>query len=1657
MSENDNFYLESSSSDQEDNSNQSKLANIDDKTFELLCKSPEETSRMKKYSKRFNRIKIINETPPLTPTETSLIESDELNTQNKEKQQEVNHRLPKRNNSLPCMRAEKTQSLNLSFGLQHQFPKKRNFCLKLDHLSSIDIQRIDEDLIHSNDIKDDPISRREFYEKFDNLLKLLIRPNQPTASTPFIEAKDIVKAYEDKNLTKLEKREISFSTQEYTARIVKSEYEIKSLFSNEYYAFYNQGNRPNVEILAKHSTDDIWFELYNFFFEFNYVSIDTSEAKEIVLHKRKERTSIIDVILNIDFKLYTKWLEEDISMLKTASDYRTLNEYPVYIAKLTYFHCFIAELLEKLDQFESMYQSLRHLEQSEPKYASKEFQNRLKSLALWYNVTSELMRQCDLFGRFLGFVKKETYLKHWTFFDRQQSYPDEFHDKIISCLPTIDNFEKDNLDLPGKKIINNETAPCFYRAQSSTSTLNDIDRQMSNLSSQLSLNMNQFKDDEIKRDNIFQEFISKRLCKQSLSDLLKKILNMSGNTLPRALKTLEINRKYKKNDESRNKLNPDFFKYHWMPLHKKCFDYLSKFYTLPNDEDNFKYGIQSESFKQLNLPSFMSIYLFLLNSILDLMSICIRFYKENHQKFNFDDEEVSILTTEQLTHESRECIEHAILVRQYYYYMVFGVFDEAHLEKYPIENDLSNYDNDLKELISIYLNHVNHWVHDKVNGEPLSVLEREWDFCKNNLCFFNVGENSYAKRFCTFNCGVINSLSEYINNNIENGFKNPFIELLNSAKYDNINQVSKDFLSISEEENMKEEQENVFHDANSSVGDDIDQNSTPKEELDFENEVNYEEEREYEDEIENEQQQEDIEEDYLTQIKAKYNELKLELRKIRDRCMKALNFCRLFMNDLELAAKYELQTNVNEFLSELRITNQFHLVKFTDEYEGEFGATMIFVPRSLANDKEKILQLLSMTSGRDDSYYEKISTQKESVVTNAATKKLNPIRRMPSANAHDNSNKNFLQTLSIMASINEFDQNGHRNFHNDDKLQTQNTNVDYILYLEMPKNCKNLRWAGPTIELKARLDVRLSLYQHINNSEKSYLYLIVANPNLLDSQRIKLKKSLKNYITLVKDKTSFHPNIAEDLEDLNRTIVSCLRNETVKLIKSIEDETTIFYDDCFRKIDEKDDQQINACIINPETLLDLWRVCYNFGIELHNECTKFITPELAKEFSKGLSQFCINWCNYVINKLNEGNGRIKRPSWAIKGLELLKEAFNPKNSEHLEFEEYIELRHNVEKCLTHIIGKKGDNPKPKYSYVDTNNRKFNKSISVPAITVDSNNIDKIQKSETASERFLKACRDVDLTREDRLIDDRRIGRVIDINPNNATNLNINIKKVNFRWQRGNKIGEGQFGTVYACINLNSGLVMAMKEIRFKSNDVQTMKTLADEISNIEGIKHENLVQFYGVELHKKEILIFMEFCGDKSSLDRISRESSGLPEELVRTYTNSLLKAVDVLHDNKIIHRDIKGANIFLKPTKDGKTILKLGDFGCSVKFHSDPNTVNTKAFVANDFKGTLAFMAPEVIITADIQGAGYTFKADVWSVGCVVIEMMTGKRPWHAIKDIPLVINKVCNLREHPPYPNEINKEARDFLDRCFLFDPNERSSANELLNHSFARLSIN
>jgi hypothetical protein len=247
----------------------------------------------------------------------------------------------------------------------------------------------------------------------------------------------------------------------------------------------------------------------------------------------------------------------------------------------------------------------------------------------------------------------------------------------------------------------------------------------------------------------------------------------------------------------------------------------------------------------------------------------------------------------------------------------------------------------------------------------------------------------------------------------------------------------------------------------------------------------------------------------------------------------------------------------------------------------------------------------------------------------------------------------------------------------------------------------------------------------------------------------------------------------------------------------------------------------------------LRRVGYNFGIDLQNECIKLMTQDQARKFSIGIADFCIMWCDYIVDKTERGKGTTVQPWAARKGIQLLQEAFEYSNN--LTDSEYVVLKNAVEKCLEHVIG--GRNPAKQHLISQSEN--LTRSNTQTGINLN--------KNLPPSKRFLQNCMLNDDRREHTLQDRRYIGKIHD--SKRAHEL-ITATEVNFRWQLGLKIGEGQYGKVYSCVNLDNGEPMAMKEIPFKSDDIEAIKNIYSEITNLQDVRHENLVRLYGSELHR---------------------------------------------------------------------------------------------------------------------------------------------------------------------------------------------------------------
>ncbi|XP_039173142.1 mitogen-activated protein kinase kinase kinase 1-like isoform X1 [Eucalyptus grandis] len=261
------------------------------------------------------------------------------------------------------------------------------------------------------------------------------------------------------------------------------------------------------------------------------------------------------------------------------------------------------------------------------------------------------------------------------------------------------------------------------------------------------------------------------------------------------------------------------------------------------------------------------------------------------------------------------------------------------------------------------------------------------------------------------------------------------------------------------------------------------------------------------------------------------------------------------------------------------------------------------------------------------------------------------------------------------------------------------------------------------------------------------------------------------------------------------------------------------------------------------------------------------------------------------------------------------------------------------------------------------------------------------------------------------------------------------------WQKGERLGSGSFGTVYEGIS-EDGFFFAIKEVSLLdqgSQGKQSILQLEQEISLLSQFEHENIVRYLGTDKDGKKLYVFLEFMS-KGSLATLYHKCK-LRDSQVSAFTRQILNGLKYLHDQKVVHRDIKCANILV----DASGTVKLADFGLAKA---------TEMNAAKTFIGSPFWMAPEIVNPkkrSSQSNRSYGLEVDIWSLGCTVLEMLTSQRPYPKL-DKAQALYKI-GKGKHPPLPRSLSSDARDFILTCLQKNPKDRPSAVQLLNHPFVR----
>ena len=257
------------------------------------------------------------------------------------------------------------------------------------------------------------------------------------------------------------------------------------------------------------------------------------------------------------------------------------------------------------------------------------------------------------------------------------------------------------------------------------------------------------------------------------------------------------------------------------------------------------------------------------------------------------------------------------------------------------------------------------------------------------------------------------------------------------------------------------------------------------------------------------------------------------------------------------------------------------------------------------------------------------------------------------------------------------------------------------------------------------------------------------------------------------------------------------------------------------------------------------------------------------------------------------------------------------------------------------------------------------------------------------------------------------------------------------------LGRGMFADVYLYTDYVKKTKVAVKQVK-TNNPTEYDKEIAaleNEIEQYKKLSHERIVKYIKNEMNKEAFIfsLYLEYM-EGGSLASYLKVHGKMTEEKTRNFTKQIAEGIAYLHNQQILHRDIKGHNILLNKECNK---IKLSDFGISKRLE----TISSTHGACTQGKGTANWMAPEILNETD-GCCKYGFKADIWSIGCVIVEMLTEHPPWYPSNQFQ-VLAKLIN-KESPSY--KLEKPSlfiTVLLHACFQYSPKKRPNSTTVLDY--------
>ncbi|XP_044098676.1 mitogen-activated protein kinase kinase kinase 4 isoform X4 [Neovison vison] len=1244
----------------------------------------------------------------------------------------------------------------------------------------------------------------------------------------------------------------------------------------------------------------------------------------------------------------------------------------------------VKRIMELLEYIEALYPSLQALQKDYEKYAAKDFQDRVQALCLWLNITKDLNQKLRIMGTVLG-IKNLSDIG-WPVFEipsPRSSKGNEPEDE--GDYPEGDLSElASSADESEEEQLSGPRAPEPTQPAANSCGVRSQDRV------QKKLERLESEDESVgwgAPDCSAEAGFSRHCLTSIYRPFVDKALKQMG------LRKL-ILRLHKLMDGSLQRARIALVKsdrpveFSEFPHPMWGSDYVQLSRKPPSSEQKCS-TVSWDELKSMDLPSFEPAFLVLCRVLLNVIHECLKLRLEQRPAG-----EPSLLSIKQLARECKEVLKGGLLMKQYYQFMLHEVLDQLD----GTDCNMDAFEEDLHKMLMVYFDYMRSWIQmlqqlPQASHSLKNLLEEEWNFTKEITHYIRGGEAQAGKLFCDIAGMLLKSTGSFL----EVGLQESCAEFWTSADDGSASdEIRRSVIEISRA--LKE----LFHEA-------------------------------------------------------------------RERASKALGFAKMLRKDLEIAAEFIFSAPVRDLLDVLK-SKQYVKVQIPG-----LENLQVFVPGNLATEKSIILQFLNAAAGKDCSkesddalidahlLLTKHSDRALGPEDSWATWEAQPVKIVPQVETVDTLRSmqvdNLLLVVMQSAQLTSQRKTFQQSIEGLLTLRQEQTSSQPVIARAL-QQLKN-----DALELCNRISDAIDRVDHMFTSEfdaevdesesvtlqQYYREAMIQGYNFgfeyhkevvrlmsgefrqkIGDKYISFARKWMNYVlTKCESGRGTRPRWATQgfdfLQAIEPAFISALPEDDFLSLQALMNE-------CIGHVIGKPHSPVTAIHRNSPRPVKVPR-CHSDPPNPHLIIPTpegFSTRSVPSDARSHGSLAAAPVTAAAAAARPGPSGSDSAPPKPASSAHDTRGSSVPENDRLASIAAELQFR-----SLSRHSSPTEERDEPAYPKGDSSGS-ARRSWELRTLISQSKDgasrqgpIEAIQKS-------------VRLFEEKRYREMRRkniIGQVCDTPKSYDNVMHVGLRKVTFKWQRGNKIGEGQYGKVYTCISVDTGELMAMKEIRFQPNDHKTIKETADELKIFEGIKHPNLVRYFGVELHREEMYIFMEYC-DEGTLEEVSR--LGLQEHVIRLYSKQITIAINVLHEHGIVHRDIKGANIFL--TSSG--LIKLGDFGCSVKLKNNAQTMPGEV---NSTLGTAAYMAPEVITRA--KGEGHGRAADIWSLGCVVIEMVTGKRPWHEYEHNFQIMYKV-GMGHKPPIPERLSPEGKDFLSHCLESEPRMRWTASQLLDHSFVKV---